>query len=451
MLPADSPWRPVILYAFSSLSLLSYLILAYLIERHHTWSLMGLYLILFASYIVLYTSANSSGHYRFLLFGSIIFRLIFLVSMPELSDDIYRFIWDGRLWVNGINAYTNTPDFFIAASIPGIDGDLYEQMNSPHYYTVYPPFSQFIFWISALWGGNSVLASTVVMRIFIILFELGNLFFIKQILSQYNINTKKLLIYALNPLIILELTGNLHGEVMMIFFLLASIWLYQRKRIIESGLNFGLSIASKMLTLMLSPLWIRRLGIKNSLLMGLISLSIVLIAFLPMIQVSNFGGIGSSFALYFQKFEFNASIYYLVRVIGFHVKGYNIIASSGKWMAILTFTSIMGYSLWERNWKVPLPHSFLMVFTIYLIFATTVHPWYITTLVCLSVFTPYYFPVVWSFFIFLTYAGYHSDGYLENLWLVSLEYLCVAGYLIYELKTTKLGNYYGVTPEFYLK
>ncbi|MDZ7649458.1 MAG: hypothetical protein U5K54_21165 [Cytophagales bacterium] len=52
----------------------------------------------------------------------------------------------------------------------------------------------------------------------------------------------------------------------------------------------------------------------------------------------------------------------------------------------------------------------------------------------LSIFTPYRFALVWTGFIFLTYAGYRIDSFKENLWLIAFEYLVVIGYLIFELK-----------------
>ena len=61
------------------------------------------------------------------------------------------------------------------------------------------------------------------------------------------------------------------------------------------------------------------------------------------------------------------------------------------------------------------------------------HPWYLATLILLSVFTKYRFPIVWSLVIILSYAAYANEIYKENLVLVSIEYLIVYGFLIWEL------------------
>jgi hypothetical protein len=75
----------------------------------------------------------------------------------------------------------------------------------------------------------------------------------------------------------------------------------------------------------------------------------------------------------------------------------------------------------------------LFVLTFYYFTATTVHPWYIATLLILSVFTKYKFPVVWSFIIVLSYLAYANNDNTENLWIIGLEYVIVYGVFIWEV------------------
>jgi len=72
----------------------------------------------------------------------------------------------------------------------------------------------------------------------------------------------------------------------------------------------------------------------------------------------------------------------------------------------------------------------LLVLSFYYFTATTVHPWYIATLLILSVFTSYRFPLVWSFVIILSYLAYLNINTIdksENMWIIGLEYLIVYG------------------------
>jgi hypothetical protein len=134
--------------------------------------------------------------------------------------------------------------------------------------------------------------------------------------------------------------------------------------------------------------------------------------------------------LSFQKFEFNASIYYLTRWYGFQAAGHNIIAESGKWMMFATLGSILLYSFVGK--KRHLPEQMMWVWALYVLFATTVHPWYTIPLLVLSIFSMKQFPYVWTILVFFTYANYQLDGYFEWLEIVVVEYVIVILIALYE-------------------
>jgi hypothetical protein len=161
--------------------------------------------------------------------------------------------------------------------------------------------------------------------------------------------------------------------------------------------------------------------------------------FTPLLSEALVSGLGSSIGLYFQKFEFNASIYYVVREIGYEMKGYNTIATSGKRLALAAFGGILLFSLLER--KKRLPTALMWVWLIYLLFATTVHPWYIIPLFAFSLFTQFGFPLLWTALVFLSYSGYYEGGFEEKLSLTALEYLLVLGMLLLELWKGPAGSW----------
>ena len=87
--------------------------------------------------------------------------------------------------------------------------------------------------------------------------------------------------------------------------------------------------------------------------------------------------------------------------------------------------------------------AMLFALSFYYFTATTVHPWYIATLLILSVFTRYKFPLVWSFVIILSYLAYinvDSANKSENLWIIALEYLIVYSIFIWEVFIKKTSN-----------
>jgi len=141
----------------------------------------------------------------------------------------------------------------------------------------------------------------------------------------------------------------------------------------------------------------------------------------------------SSISLYFSHFEFNGSIYYIVRWLGYQIKDQNIIETVGFIMPLASFALIVLMFFLDKanNWR-SIFQLLLFSLVIYFLFSTTVHPWYITPLLAFSIFSKFRFPFVWAVFIPLTYITYISLPYKENVIFVFIEYLAVILFFIYE-------------------
>ncbi|GGK79738.1 hypothetical protein ACD591_08305 [Rufibacter glacialis] len=367
----------------------------------------------------------------------LVLRLVLLLAMPALSDDYARFLWDGHLLQNGLNPYLNLPSDWMEVGAPlpaGLSPALYQTLNSPQYYSVYPPVCQFIFWVSTLIKGD-VLASVVMMRVCVMLAEAGTLWLLPKVLQRLHLPPAQALWYALNPAVILELTGNLHFEAFMIFFLVSAFYFFSGKRWALAAVCLGLSVGSKLLPLLLLPLLPRYLGWPKAVAVGLLVGLTLLLLFSPFLSPDLVAHLGSSLTLYFQKFEFNASVYYLLRAVGFWLAGFNLISFLGLGLPILTLAG----ALWLGFGQPAQPKSFpwlviasLGLMSLYFFLSTTVHPWYLSTLVALACGTRYRFPMVWSGMAILSYAAYQTTAYRENLWLVALEYGVVFFFLGWE-------------------
>lgn len=420
------------LYLPILVSLGLYVFIGYFTERTDHVLLLSAFAALFAMYLWL-ALKSASGQLNTLIFAGLAFRLVLLFTFPSLSDDIYRFVWDGRLLQTGVSPFAELPSAIMSSGdLPGgLTQELYVQLNSPDYFTIYPPFAQLIFWLSVVISPSSTLGSAIVMRVFIILAEIGTIYFLLKFCDNFNLDRKQVLWYALNPLVIIELTGNLHYEAFMIFFLMAGIYFLLKNKTLLSAFFWALAIASKLLPLILLPVFLRRIKLERLLKFYLLTGLFSILSFLPLLSIELIEGMTSSISLYFQSFEFNASIYYVIRAIGYQQKGYNIIGQAGPILAAITFLTIVGYSWLTYRNKLSVVCLFVMLF--YFLMATTVHPWYITTLVAFAALTRYRFAIVWSAVIFFTYAGYTSIGYHENLWLIAIEYVIVIVYMLYEI------------------
>ena len=145
----------------------------------------------------------------------------------------------------------------------------------------------------------------------------------------------------------------------------------------------------------------------------------------------------SSVDLYFRKFEFNASIYYLFRYLGQQISGYNHIRYIGPALAVVT----LGFNLFLASSKIKYTFSNfarygLISWSIYLLLATTVHPWYVITILFFSIFTDIKYPSIWTYLIFISYVNYSYPRYYENSLWIFFEYVVLFIFIIVEYKHT---------------
>ncbi|MGQ3677448.1 mannosyltransferase [Tenacibaculum discolor] len=426
-------------------SVVLYFLFAYTIERTEFNKLLFLWVILFTCYFGLLQNKQLS--FVHLASIAVLFRLVFFSAIPNLSQDFYRFIWDGRMILEGLNPYLSLPQTFIEQNNYPINqaNELYKGMgalNGSHY-TNYPPINQLCFLIAALLAKNSIIGSVVVMRVLIILADIGILYFGKKLLERLQLPVKNIFLYILNPFVIIELTGNLHFEPVMLFFLVWSIYKLQQQKWFSAAILLACSISVKLIPLLFLPLFFQWFVKNNfSFLRGfkkLVSFYVtviftVILLFLPFYSSELVSNYMNSVGLWFRNFEFNASFYYLAREIGYLFRGYNEIAIIGKIIPIVTIFFLLILTFFKKNRSIKqLIVSMLFTLSFYYFLTTTMHPWYIATLLILSVFTQYRYTVLWSLVIILSYQAYANSPWKENLWLITLEYLILYTYLIWEV------------------
>lgn len=408
---------------------LALLYLHYGLDRTSVW-LVPIFGVSFLAYVWLYQGTDWSFKQLFVV--SIIIRLSLFFGKPSLSDDYFRFVWDGQLWAAGINPYEFTPEELIQ-SLPSDMGDLYVQLNSQTYHTTYPPVSQYVFSIPAFLGLKDTFWSMTALRFVLLCFEIG----VIVLLFCMTKSAKKVLLYAFNPLAVLELVGNLHFEGVVIFFMLLAWYLYDRKRWVGGALAWALGILAKLTPLMFLPVLIKKLGMKRALWSYMIIAVIMVMLSLPFLKFDFLLGMGDGLDLFFRKFEFNAGIFFLIRAIGFWVKGHDIVQTAGPLLSVFAFLLIMAYTFMRVDQKTSWASVFTIILFIQLILATTVHPWYVIPLVAFSCFTGYGFPLLWSGLIFLSYLGYSQEGYEHPMFWIGIEYLAVGSVAAFELIKNK--------------
>lgn len=434
--------------------------IGYFVQRTDFQMFISAYAAFFAGYLWLlfYSKRQFSNlQIRNLIWLGIGLRVLLLFSIPNLSDDYARFLWDGHLTAAGIHPFLHTPVYFIEHQIlpNGITPELFAKLNSQAYYTVYPPVCQAVFALAVWSFPNSILGGVFILKLFLLICEIGTIrllggmdqqaaktsqhHWISQLSSRagFNLGTSKgALLYALNPLLILEITGNCHFEGAMIFFLFAGIAALQKGNLSKGALYWALATASKMLPIMVLPILWRWLGFWKGLRFIAKFTGISLLLFAPLLAV--LPNVLDSLDLYFRKFQFNASIYYLVREFGFSKIGWDIGEFSGPVLGGITLLGVLIIAgqtepFTKNDSLRPLSTSILFALFLYLLLSATVQPWYLAVPLAFSFLTHWRFLLVWSGLVACSYSHYNEGGFRENFGWITLEYSLLAAYFLIEI------------------
>lgn len=424
------------------LSIVFYSTFAYYLDRTDFPKLLGLFTALF--FLCYKLIQFEKWNFKFLLVAGILFRLVFFMTQPNLSQDFYRFIWDGELVSHGINPYLFVPDTLILQSDLVIANaqELYQGMGglSARHFSNYPPLNQLIFALAALLSGKSILGAIIVMRSVIILADIGILYFGRKLLKQLNRSQYLIFWYFLNPLVIIELSGNLHFEGVMLFFFVWSLYLLSKNLWLWAAVVYAFSISVKLVPILFLPLFFTHFKFKKSLLFYTVVGGTMILLLAPFFSSEFIDNYSKTIGLWFSNFEFNAGLYNAIKTIAvnFDAKPWELIKTYGKITPIITILVALGLTFFRKNQNLPvLITSMLWMLTLYYFTSATVHPWYIIFLVVLGAFTKYRYAFLWSFTVVLSYWAYANADYKENLWLLFLEYMAVYGFMIYEILKLK--------------
>ncbi len=229
------------------------------------------------------------------------FRLTLLFSPPLLSDDVYRYVWDGKVANMGISPYRYAPD---SDNLTGLRDDvIYPKINHKSVPAIYPPLMQHLF------RGVTLLSPSVTaVKFAVLFFDIGTLFVLFLILKFLERSLAWALVYAWNPLVVIEFAGSGHGDSAGIFFLMLGIYLAMRARSIWSGVFLSLSFLAKFIAVIFLPLvedvrsrW------KEILIALALFAAVVFVLYYPFLDegVQVFAGLRS----YAATWEFNSSLY----------------------------------------------------------------------------------------------------------------------------------------------
>ena len=145
------------------------------------------------------------GDTKIIWLMAIAMRLVLLPLTPELSDDIYRYLWDGHVQLSGVNPYLFAP---AAPELEELRTAYHGLVNNPTVPTIYPPFAQAAFLLIALMG-SSILSAKIVWLVC----DLATAWVLSRIARTTGRGEKRvLLLYLWAPLLLVEIAWSGHLE-----------------------------------------------------------------------------------------------------------------------------------------------------------------------------------------------------------------------------------------------
>ena len=206
---------------------------------------------LLASWIVVRARPSNSTVLIAVAFA-VLFRLSILFAPPYLSDDIYRYVWDGRVQAAGINPYRYIPAAPELAHLR--DNVIYPKINRRDWaHTIYPPSAQAVFFLT-----TRISESVVWMKATMLIFELVTIWAIAQLLTLLGRPRQLLLMYAWHPLVIWEFAGSGHVDAIAIGFIALAFLLWQKKSNLGAGFMLACATLAKLFPIVLVPAMLKR-------------------------------------------------------------------------------------------------------------------------------------------------------------------------------------------------
>ncbi|NBB85592.1 MAG: methyltransferase domain-containing protein [Bacteroidetes bacterium] len=368
------------------------------------------------------------------LLGALLLRLALLPVAPLLSDDVYRYLWDGLLQWEGMNPYAHRPAE--EALRPYHDTLLFEEMNSPEFYSVYPPLSQVFFALAAFFYEAGFEVAYGVLKGSFVSIEMAGVWALSRLVSA-----QATALYAWNPLVVIEVAGQAHTEAVMVGLLLLALWaVHQRWLRTASVLIAGAGLVKLYPFIFLLVLY-ARYGWK-ALWPGVsIALGLMLAYGIPGHALNIIDSLG----LYVSYFEFNAGLYFVLMELGWLLFNQDMAQVVSAVLTICALAAI-ALILWrdtqrEQNGVRGVALTLYSVIAMYLLTTTTLHPWYLLPILALLPFVDRAHHPAWlwlSIAAMGTYARYVDGIYWGFVWLSWTGFAVLAGWAIYQHRNSIL-------------
>jgi alpha-1,6-mannosyltransferase len=401
----------------------------------------------FGRFFILYTAAfflylavilrvvrlpSNKQNVLIILISAVVFRLILLPGIPVHENDIYRYIWDGKVALSGINPYKCSPikasikpsskemqaDFEKLKSLRDEDLKSYWRISFKDVPTIYPPLAQAIFTIAAFIAPGSVLF----MKFMFVLFDTGVIFLLFIILKQLKQNPLYVVIYAWNPLILKEFANSGHYDSLAIFCVMFAACMMIKEKPLFSAAGLGLGVLAKFYPLVFIPFFL----IKKQYRAFFFSIFVIVAGYLVFFIWGDTGSSSVFYGLntYTQEWVNNGFIYSLISDLVSSVSVNSIILS--KIICGILYILIWIYIFVNAR---PVIEKMFLAVTLLFLMSPVGFPWYfcwVIPFLCIyrnwSMTLLSYLLIIY-YFVFTRTFGSLTLGIFNMDWLMLIQYV----------------------------
>src|SRR6266404_5830648 len=335
-----------------------------------------------------------------------IFRLGIVFAPPYLSDDIYRYVWDGRVQATGINPYRYIPADEHLQSLR--DEEIYPKINRRDYaHTMYPPAAEVTYFLT-----TRISESVTWMKLTIVGFELTTVWLLMVLLASFGMPRQRILIYAWHPLAVWEFAGSGHIDPLAFAFIALALLARKRNWETATGISLGLATLAKLFPIVLFPALYKRWGWK----MPIALVATIVAGYLPYLGVGLRGVLGFIPGYAQERGIVSGEQFFILglvdRLLGVKLPNAIFISFAG---AVL-----LGLALWsvfkrDDDDSTYLKRS-LVLGTAFMVLFAPDFAWYFAWLIpflCFVPSIPVFYLTVASFFLYLTWIYWTETQYFR--------------------------------------
>jgi len=313
---------------------------------------------------------------------AIAMRLALVLLDPELSDDVYRYLWDGHVQLSGVNPYLYAP---AAPELAELRTAYHGLINNPSIPTVYPPIAQFAFLFIALAGGTVLRAKLLWLAL-----DLGTAWLLGKIARKTGRSVRLTqILYLWCPLLVVEVAWSGHLEPLGLFALALAILLARAPWCV--GAATAIAALTKFAPAVAVPALIRRHGWRF--LLGFAVTALIMYAPYALAGESLFTGLRTySEHWWFMKGPFTLLELTFVDPIRARYAAGTIVVMAVAWASFQRYDT-------ER--------TFLWVLGTGMVLTPTLHPWYVLWMLPMAALRA---SRSWILLSGLAFVGYYGLG-----------------------------------------